>query len=208
MEPDIQRINGYEDNRFSQKILRQHGAFLVDGEPYEVEIIGSNSAVIRGASPQLYSSVIELFRFYAGHISQFYDAFGNLVCRFPPVELFSVKLDAIQPSQFYVDEEKLAAVRSFISSAEDIVIPVTRDGERLISQDGHTRLAVAVERKFDKVNAFIEAANDSIYGFVAEARKRGVITPYDLTIIPHEEYEVKWNQFCDDFFQRVESEST
>ena len=33
---------------------------------------------------------------------------------FPPVELFAVKLEDIQPSQFYVDQEKLAAVRDFV----------------------------------------------------------------------------------------------
>ena len=28
---DIERINSYEDNRFSEKALRQHGAFVVNG---------------------------------------------------------------------------------------------------------------------------------------------------------------------------------
>lgn len=28
---DIERINSYEDNRFSEKVLRQHGAFVVNG---------------------------------------------------------------------------------------------------------------------------------------------------------------------------------
>lgn len=208
MEQDIQRINRYEDSRFSQKVLRQHGAFLVDGQPYEVEITGRDSAVVRGERPELYSGVIELFRFYAEHITRFYSKEGELFQTFPPVELFSVKLKDIQPSQFYVDEEKLAAVQDFVKSGEDVIIPVTRDGGRFISQDGHTRLAAAVALNAEKVTAFTAQANDYIYGFVQEARKRGVESPYDLKVIPHEEYEVKWNQFCDAFFQRTEDSGT
>ena len=36
---NIKRINTYDDKRFSQKVLNQHGCFLVEEEPYEVEII-------------------------------------------------------------------------------------------------------------------------------------------------------------------------
>lgn len=202
MGPDIQRINSYEDPRFSSTILRQHGAFLVDGMPYEVEIIGKDSAQVRGESTELYTQVIAEFRFYAGHICRFYNADGQLVIEFPPENLFSVKLEDIQPSQFYVDEDKLAAVRTFIKKAEDIVIPVMRDGGRYISEDGHTRLAAAAIMGIDKVLAFTAPVDDWIFGFVIEAQKRGVYTPYDLCIIPHAEYEVKWNQFCDEYFAK------
>lgn len=169
MEPDIQRVDCYNDPRFSRKVLCQHGAFLVDGEPYEVEILDRDSAVIRGARPELYSGVIEDFRFFAGHISRFYNSTGELIQEFEPVELFSVKLDAVQPSQFYVDEEKLAA---------------------------------AVELGIDKALAFTTSADDVLHSFAEEARNRGVFSPYDLPVIPHGEYEVKWNQFCDEFFAK------
>lgn len=197
---DIQRVNTYEDSRFSEKVLRQHGAFLLGGEPYEVEITSIDSAVVRGASPKLYRDIIEYFRFFAGHISRFYNSTGELVQQFPSVELSPVKLSAIQPSQFYVDEDKLAAVQEFICSAEDIILPVTPEAGRYISQDGHTRLAAAVKLGLDKVYSFIAETNDFLYSFVEEAKRRGVFSPYDLPVIPHGEYEVKWNQFCEDFF--------
>lgn len=202
MEPEIRRVDSYMDPRFSRKVLCQHGAFLVDGEPYEVEITGRDSATIRGARPELYSGVIEDFRFFAGHISRFYNSTGDLVQEFAPVELFSVKLDDVQPSQFYVDEEKLAAVRQFVHTEEDIIIPVTPEGGRFISQDGHTRMAAAAGLGFDRVWAFTAETNDLLYSFAEEARNRGVFSPYDLPVIPHGEYEVKWNQFCDEFFAK------
>lgn len=206
-EPEIERVNRYDDGRFSQEVLRQHGAFLVNEQPYEVEIMGKDWAQVRGSSPELYTAVIENFRFYAEHICKFYNTQNELVAQFPPVELFPVKLEAIQPSQFYVDEDKLAAVRSFIRGPEDIVIPVISQEGRYISADGHTRLALAVEMGFEEVRGFLyeEFLYEDLaclYDFAEEARKRGVHTPYDLKELTHEEYTVQWDQFCDDFFAR------
>ena len=48
---EIKRINSYDDNRFSQTVLLQHGCFfLADGKPYEVEIISDYEALISGES--------------------------------------------------------------------------------------------------------------------------------------------------------------
>lgn len=201
-EREIERINGYSDSRFSQKALLQHGAFLIDGQPYEVEVTGPCSALVRGPDREAYPELIELFRFYGEHICRFYGEEGELLAEYPPVELFRLRLDCLQPSQFFVDIDKLEAVKSFVRAPEDIAVPVQRYEDRFISQDGHTRLAAAVELGFEYVLAFETQANDYILGFVAEAIRRGVSSPYDLPVIPHEEYEIKWNQFCDGFFER------
>lgn len=207
METDIKRIDSYEDCRFSKNVLYQHGAFLVNGLPYEVEVTDGQSAVVRGMDSGLYREVIDTFRFYAGHIRRFTDKDGRLVREFPPVEIFKVGLREIQPSQFYVDDMKLAAVKTFIHGPEDIVIPVLRDGEGYISLDGHTRLASAIDAGYEEVCAFISEDPGCIQGFVEEARKRGVYTPYDLKRVTHEDYEVLWNKFCDDYFAQKEERS-
>lgn len=48
-----------------------------------------------------------------------------------------------------------------------------------------------------EVRAVEEALGDYIYGFVEKAVKRNIRTPYDLQLASHEEYEEKWNKFCD-----------
>lgn len=202
MQADIQRVNTYRDSRFSQRVLWQHGAFLADGQPYEVEITGSQTAVVRGLEPSVFPEVIELFRFFAEHICCFYDEAGRLVREYPTVKLFWVDLSEIQPSQFYVDEEKLAAVKTFVTQPEDIVVPVIRGETGYISLDGHTRLAQALELGFDKVMAFQTQAGEYIKDFVREAQNRGIFSPYELKLLSHEEYEVQWNQFCEAFFER------
>lgn len=45
---EVKRIDSYSDDRFAQKVLNQHGAFLVDGTyPCEFEIINEDTAIIK-----------------------------------------------------------------------------------------------------------------------------------------------------------------
>ncbi len=205
---EIERIDTYKDSRFREEALRQHGCFLVDGIPCEVEITGKTTAVIRlGELPEsgeAYKELIETFRFYAEHITRFLKEDGTLIAEFPPVELFPVTLSEIQPSQFFVDEEKLRAVEVFISDGEEIVIPLIRYGERYLSCDGHTRLYLAAKKGFSTVRGFLAEENEVLLEFAAEAQKRGVFTPMDLKLLPHEEYEQQWNRFCEEFFRERE----
>lgn len=202
---EIQRIDTYDDSRFSHSALQQHGCFLVGGVPYEVEIISDSEAIIRGKNPELYREIIEEFRFYSPHITRFCDMDGQLIKEYPPAQLFSLPLDQIQPSQFYVDEDKIAAVSTFIRKPQDIIIQVLPFEDRYISLDGHTRLYYAVIKGWGCVRAVVESSDDWVYKFVAEAQTRGICTPNDMTLVSHAEYEEKWIDFCDDFFSREEN---
>ena len=51
---EIQRIDTYADSRFSECALFQHGCFLVEGRPYEIEIISDFEAVVRGEEKEVY----------------------------------------------------------------------------------------------------------------------------------------------------------
>ena len=197
---DIQRINTYDDNRFSQTVLHQHGCFLVDEKPYEVEIISDYEAIISGVDQAVYAEIIEEFRFYTPHITRFYNRDGQIVKEYPRAQLLTLCLDQIQPSQFFVDEDKITAISSFIHKPKDIIIQVLPNEDRFISLDGHTRLYYAVMKGWECVSAVVESSDDWVYKFVTEAQKRGIYTPKEMTLVSHEEYEEKWNRFCDQFF--------
>ena len=199
---DITRINAYDDPRFSTEALRQHGCYLVDDKPCEVLITAEDSARIACTDRAALPTLIEEFRFHAPHITRFVDEQGTLVQAFPPRELLTIPLTDIQPSQFYVDEEKLAAVRSFIRQPEDIIIQVLPHAGRYIALDGHTRLYLAAMEGWPHVRAVAEETDAYILDFVAEAQKRGIDTPADMALIPHAEYEIRWNRFCDDYFSQ------
>ncbi len=195
----ITRINTYADPRFSPEALRQHGCFLVDGTPCEVRIVAADTAVVTGCPEKHLTALIEAFRFNAPHITRFLGTDDRLLAQLPPVEPFPVRLRDIQPSQFFVDEEKLAAVRTFVHRAEDVIVPVARHEGRFISLDGHTRLLLAAQQGWETVRAVHDAADSVLLAFSAEAARRGVRTPADMAVLSHGEYQVQWNAFCDAF---------
>lgn len=195
----ITRINTYTDPRFSAEALRQHGCYLIDGTPCEVRIVGEDAAVITGCPDAAVPALIEEFRFNAPHITRFVDAEGRALADLPPVPTFPVRLCDIQPSQFFVDEDKLAAVRSFILAPEDVIVPVAAHEGRYISLDGHTRLYLAAQNGWTTVRAVMDTADDVLLAFAAEAVRRGVNAPAKMGLLPHAEYEVQWNRFCDAF---------
>lgn len=199
---DIVRINSYDDTRFSQIVLNQHGAYLIDGEPYEVEIIDNITAIVRGKDTSAYADLIEEFRFNAPHITRYIDSDNNPVSEFEQEQLVEIKLSDIQPSQFFIDETKLEAVKTFIHDKSDIVIQAKTWNNRYISLDGHTRLYLAVQRGYKKVKAFITESDEWVWPFVNEAVKRGIKTPKDMQLLSHEQYEIQWNQYCDSVFEK------
>lgn len=198
--PDVNRVNNYTDARFSQKVLDQHGAFLVEKDPYEVEIISQTDAVVRGRNPAFYRAVIQEFRFYAEHIVRFWDESHNLIEEYPAIALLEIPIAELQPSQFYVDESKMQAVRTFVTSEQDLVIPLVRWKGRNVSADGHTRLAVAVEKSIKTAYGFYTEAGGYVRDFAEEAIKRGITSPQQLQKVSHEEYEKLWYPFCDEYF--------
>ena len=97
----IIRINSYDDHRFSQEALNQHGCYTADGDaPVEIIITSQNEALIK-VDKIYFDEVIEAFRFNAQHITNFYDQSGKLVKTFKELAFFELELDNIQPIQFF-----------------------------------------------------------------------------------------------------------
>ena len=201
MSEKIKRIDSYVDERFDDEVLKQHGAFIVD-EKYQCSfrIINKDSAIVYFDKEVEVLEVIDEFRFYSEHITNFYNENNELIKTFPEVDVFDIEINNIQPSQFFVDLDKVNAIETFIRDEEDIIIALIKKDDQFISLDGHTRLYYAVSKGYSKVKGFLTETDESIYGFVEEARKRNVFNPSQLILVPHDEYEIKWNKFCDDFF--------
>lgn len=199
---DIQRVDDYVDSRFLPEVLKQHGAFVIDEKfPCSFEIISKDAAQVEYHDYSEIMPIIEQFRFYTEHITKFLDKDGNILAEFPPVNTFELGIDRIQPSQFYVDKDKIQAVSSFLTSESDIVVPVMAKDGRYISLDGHTRLFYAYTQGWKTVRAFKTQVNGYVLKFVEEAVKRGVTYVKDMELLEHVDYEIKWNKFCDDFFK-------
>ena len=61
---------------------------------------------------------------------------------------------------------------------------------------------LAVQRSFTHVKAIISEIDDWVWLFVKEAESRNILEPKDMILLSHEEYEVKWNKYCDEIFAR------
>lgn len=196
---EIQRINTYTDPRFPQEVLYQHGAFLVDGAPWAFRITSDHEAVISAEAldPAAVEEVVKDFRFYAEHITTFYDKVGNCLLRLPHVERREVELDSLQPSQFSVDREKCAAVGHFIHAAADVVIPVTTlEDNTLCVLDGHTRLYEAWRKGLRTAMVVDVPGWIGIDSFVREARKRNIFHIRDMALYSPQEQKEKWHDWC------------
>ena len=199
---EIKRIDSYDHPLFSKEVLEQHGGFLVDGKyPCSFRIIGADTAMADYHDYSEIAPIIEEFRFFAEHICNFCDRDGKVIASFEPVQTKPVPIEDIQPSQFYADEDKVKAVSSFIGSGDDIVVPVMLDKRtgRYISLDGHTRMYYGYLQGYKNIKVFETEVNDFVLRFADEAVKRGVHRVSDIVLLPHDEYEVRWNKFCDDF---------
>ena len=147
--------------------------------------------------------MIKEFRFNAPQITRFYDSDNKLISEFKQEQLVTIKIEDIQPSQFFIDKTKLEAVKTFIHEPGDIVIQAKPWNNRYISLDGHTRLYLAVERGYETVKAGISESDEWVWSFIEEAAKRGITTPKDMQLLPHDQYEIQMNQYCDNVFEKA-----
>lgn len=201
MNEKIRRIDIYDDERFDKEALNEHGCYIVEDKyPVEIKIISSYEATIKG-DKEFFDDVIEEFRFYTKHITTFYDMDGAVVKSFDRVETFKIEIDKIQPLQFFVDEDKLEAVKTFVRSEKDIIIPLDIYNDEYVCLDGHTRLFLAYQLGFSHVYGYMSDGFEGEDFFVEETKKRGIKKAKDMILVPHDEYEIKWHAFCDDYYK-------
>lgn len=197
---EIKRVTEYNNLLFSQIVLNQRGAFLIDKEPYEIEIISSDSALVRGKNRENFKKLIEYFRYYSPHILNFLDENDKKIISFEKKPLLTLEVDKIQPSQFYIDEDKVNALKGFIKNSKDIVIQVVKSDDGYICVDGHTRLFIAFLKNFKNVLAIETEFDDDTNYFVSQAKKRNIFTIKDLELVSHSDYKNLWIDFCDSYF--------
>ena len=121
-----------------------------------------------------------------------------------------VNIKALHPTQLYLSEKKLAGIQTLYQSAEIInVAPISilAFGDCLLITDGHHRAYQALLAGRDTISAeFDKDGGDEIYHLYAQAcEERKITSVLDLKhrILPQDEYEAKWYNWCDGFNQAV-----
>jgi len=119
-----------------------------------------------------------------------------------------VKITDLHPTQLYLSEKKLQAIQMLDQSADIInvdPISVLAFGNRFLITDGHHRAYQALLAGRDMISAELDRdGGDELYHLYAQAcEERKITSVLDLKnrILPQDEYEAKWYNWCDGFNQ-------
>ena len=119
-----------------------------------------------------------------------------------------VNITDLHPTQLYLSEKKLQAIQMLDQSVEIInvdPISVLAFGNRFLITDGHHRAYQALLAGRDTISAELDRdGGDALYALYAQAcEERKIDSVLDLKnrILPQDEYEAKWYNWCDGFNQ-------
>ena len=119
-----------------------------------------------------------------------------------------VNIADLHPTQLYLSEKKLQDIQMLYQSAETIQvdpISILAFGNCLLITDGHHRAYQALLAGRDTISAELDRdGGDALYALYAQAcEERKITSVLDLKhrILPQDEYEAKWYNWCDGFNQ-------
>ena len=122
-----------------------------------------------------------------------------------------VSIADLHPTQLYLSEKKLQDIQMLYQSVElNNVDPISilAFGNCLLITDGHHRAYQALLAGRDTISAeFDRDGGDELYHLYAQAcEERKITSVLDLKhrILPQDEYEAKWYNWCDGFNQAAE----
>ena len=119
-----------------------------------------------------------------------------------------VSIADLHPTQLYLSEKKLQDIQMLYQSAETIQvdpISILAFGDYLLITDGHHRAYQALLAGRATLSAeWDRDGGDELYHLYAQAcEERKIYSVLDLKnhILPQDEYEAKWYNWCDGFNQ-------
>lgn len=183
-------------------------AYWMNDHPVYFDFFDRDKVVIYGledADDEALDALIDEFRFYNYHVTFFFSPTGRLLRTFEPVALTKVRIDSLQPSQFYVNQSKLEVCGQWLEIEDELLIPVAPYTNHIC--DGHTRLYAAVQKGITHCYTYVcEDAGAYLDDFVRMAQERGIHSISDLQPLPEEDYRKLWHQFCDDYFSAKQND--
>lgn len=94
----------------------------------------------------------------------------------------------MQPTQFYIDSDKIQLISTWAKSNENFIIPIlTKNGEHIVL-DGHHRLYLANQLGITEIYIYGDEVDESIFDFVCEAENKKIYHIKDLTLLSHEKF--------------------
>ena len=165
--------------------------------------ISGQEATLFSNTDRYISQAIDEFLFYSSFVLSVKDKDGRNLRTRTQNEPCLCEISKIQPSQFFINEEKLYNCKKWIKCPEDIFIPIAIKEGKNIALDGHTRMKAALDLGYTSVYVYPDEYDETIFHFVDVAEKRKINSVADMEIIGDGEYKIKWDKFCDDLFENL-----
>ena len=120
-------------------------------------------------------------------------------------ELFDIRLDKIQPSQLYIDADKLDSLRDVVTDGKSgniEPVPVKMLGGEIIYTDGHTRALVAYMAGLQSIKVYWDEDKLDWKSYsicVQWCRQSGIRSIADLQdrVISSSKFEELWIKRCE-----------
>ena len=126
--------------------------------------------------------------------------------------IFLMSLDEIQPSQLFINSEKLSLVMKEFSPLKTETLrpfPIKKLGNDTVSTDGHTRAFAAYLNGLCEVRVFWDEDEMDWEAYeicVKWCKEAGIYTIADLKdrVVSESEYETLWRMRCDLMHKELE----
>lgn len=153
---------------------------------YEFEING-HEAKVKYDSILYIKDAIKEFRKYNLQVNSFYNENRSFYQGFDPVQTFKLPIDILQPSQFFLDKEKIDNIEKYLPD-EDFYVPVCIIDDEYVLLDGHSRVRYLYDNYIKMVNVYMDEPCEMTQEYIYVAKENNLFKIKQLELLPHEEY--------------------
>ncbi|MCF7811331.1 hypothetical protein K9N50_10140 [bacterium] len=131
------------------------------------------------------------------------------------MDLFRMAIANIQPSQLFINKDKLKHISEKYAGCFDKLspIPIVKLGHEIIYTDGHTRAYAAYKAGVDEISVYWDKDDLDWHSYdicVSWCKKEGILTIADLSdrIVKPDDYKILWIDRCERLHQSVGQKET
>lgn len=123
-------------------------------------------------------------------------------------EIIWIEAGKLQPSQFYINEEKLILLEKEFNIDIFEPIPIKRLGQDMVMTDGHTRTTYLIQNGYKCIPTIEESDILDWEAYIInvnDCKERGVKSALDLLdyIVTNDFFRLNWDNYCNDVHNRL-----
>lgn len=172
------------------RILGRCYNVIKDDKIYHYEFqTNKNKATILCDSLGYIEEVVEEFYNNNLNIYEYTTPDGSFYKSYDPVFTFKLPLSILQPTQVFLNQERLKQLKAFVD-IENLFIPVQIIDDEYIVLGKHHLLYLAMQEEYKMVEVYIQNATNKQKELLYLAKEQNIKRMEDMHIIPQDEYEL------------------